>query len=179
MKKLYERFESDPSTLTRKVGRVLFMTFEHEALHAETLLYMLLQRAGFPGGTIQPPGFATPPFEQLAESWNSAPQPSETSVTLGPATVVLGHDDPEGDDDTLTVVGHEFGWDNEHPRREVQIEKFRIEWRPVTNGEFHSFFQGAGHGKVKLPSSWVEGKEGAIAVCPFIHSTTKTSIWSL
>ncbi|KAJ7825388.1 hypothetical protein B0H14DRAFT_3726766 [Mycena olivaceomarginata] len=40
--KLYEDINTDSRTMTHKTGCVLFMTFEHEAMHAETLLYMLL-----------------------------------------------------------------------------------------------------------------------------------------
>lgn len=148
--------------MTRKVARVLFMTFEHEALHAETLLYMLLQRAGT--GTLPPSGFTAPPWTSLAATWNSIPEPKTKTVTLGPASVTLGHDDAEADDsDALlatAVGGHEFGWDNEHPQKMVQVGKFEIDWRPVTNGEFYQFFIGSGKDTAEFPSSWVrEGGE--------------------
>ncbi|KAJ7149046.1 hypothetical protein C8R43DRAFT_1193699 [Mycena crocata] len=149
---LYEDVDAGKQAMTRKVGRVLFMTFEHEALHAETLLYMLLQRAG--SGTLPPPGFAPPPWASLAETWNSAPEPVSSTVTLGPATITLGHDDNEAEDDALgEVAGHEFGWDNESPRRDVHVDEFRIEWRPVTNGQFFKFYVSQG---VEVPASWVE-----------------------
>ncbi|KAF8214994.1 DUF323 domain-containing protein [Mycena galopus ATCC 62051] len=153
--KLYEDIDAGSRSMTRKVGRVLFMTFEHEALHAETLLYMLLQRAGT--GTLPPPGFTSPPWASLAETWNSAPQPESSTVTLGSATVTLGHDDNEAEDDALAsdVAGHEFGWDNEHPKREVHVNEFRIEWRPVTNGQFFKYYVAA-DGEVAIPASWVE-----------------------
>ncbi|KAJ7145247.1 DUF323 domain-containing protein [Mycena filopes] len=156
--KLYEDVDAGTKSMTRKVGRVLFMTFEHEALHAETLLYMLLQRAG--SGTLPPPGFAPPPWESLAEGWDAAPKPQEKTVTLGPTTVVLGHDDAEAEDEgelAGDVDGHEFGWDNEHPKREVQVDEFRIEWRPVTNGQYFKYYVSQGEsGEVSMPASWVE-----------------------
>ncbi|KAF7364840.1 DUF323 domain-containing protein [Mycena venus] len=155
--KLYDDIDAGNRSMTRKVGRVLYMTFEHEALHAETLLYMLLQRAGT--GTLPPPGFTPPPWASLAESWNSAPGPESPTVTLGPATVTLGHDDNEGQDEdeafASDVAGHEFGWDNEHPKREVHVDAFRIEWRPVTNGQFFKYYVSQ-EGGVALPASWVE-----------------------
>ena len=115
---------------------------------------MLLQRAGT--GTIPPSksGFAIPPWESLASAWNAAPTPSSTTVTLGPATIELGHDDSEVDDASLDVKDHELGWDNEHPRRKVDLGEFRIEWRPVTNGQFYEFWKEAGE-KVPMPKSWV------------------------
>lgn len=156
---LYDGIESGKVILTRKLGRVLFITLEHEAMHAETLLYMLLQRAG--SGTIPPPGFAPPAWESLAAAWNGAPKPSPSAVTLGPASVVLGHDDDESRDESANddVKDHEFGWDNESPKRQVQVNQFKIEWRPVTNGEFYEYYLGAGTGKVALPASWVEDEE--------------------
>lgn len=158
--KVYSDLETGKVAITRKVGRVLFMTYEHEALHAETLLYMLLQRAGT--GTLPPPGFTAPPWSSLADTWNSTPGPKTKTVTLGPEIVTIGHDDPEEEDadpaEANAIVDHEFGWDNEHPKRQVQVEKYQIEWRPVTNGEFYEFYMGDGKGKVKLPASWVEHK---------------------
>jgi L-histidine Nalpha-methyltransferase / hercynylcysteine S-oxide synthase len=156
--------------MNRKTARVLFMTFEHEALHAETLLYMLLQRAG--SGTLPPPGFTAPPWSSLAATWDSAPLPKSETVTLGPGTVTIGHDDFEADDfDSATasdVAGHEFGWDNEHPKREVHVDKFTIDWRPVTNEQFREFYVGVGKEKVQLPTSWVE-VNGEMKVCPILY----------
>lgn len=163
--KVYDDIDSGKLTLNRKVGRVLFMTFEHEALHAETLLYMLLQRAG--SGTIPPPGFAPPPWGSLKATWNAIPAPTSPTVTLGPATITLGHDDVEamdGDEDlNKDIINHEFGWDNESPRRTVEVGQFRISWRPVTNGEFYQFYIKGGKDKVDLPASWVE-EDGKIEV---------------
>ena len=121
---------------------------------------MLLQKAGEPGGTLPPPGFAVPNWELLKEQWSNAPQANGATVKLGPARITLGHDDFEEEDSdpekTTQLAGHEFGWDNEHPRREVEVEEFRISWRPISNGEFYEFWRGDGQGRVKLPASWIE-----------------------
>ncbi|EJF63190.1 hypothetical protein DICSQDRAFT_55495 [Dichomitus squalens LYAD-421 SS1] len=152
---LYRDIDSGKVTLTRKIARVMQMTLEHEAFHAETLLYMLLQRAGT--GTIPPSGFIPPPWEVLAESWDKQPLPAAETVTLGPEEISLGHDDDESQDDsTEGVLEHSFGWDNEHPKRTVKVEEFKIEWRPVTNGQFYEFYTGPGKDKVQFPKSWVE-----------------------
>jgi formylglycine-generating enzyme required for sulfatase activity len=126
---------------------------------------MLLQRAG--SDVIPPPGFCPPPWESLAAAWDSAPMPPSDTVTLGPAVITIGHDDFEADDvdpeKTRNVVGHEFGWDNEYPKRETHVAKFRIAWRPVTNGQFYAFYEGGGKNKVELPATWIE-EEGKIKV---------------
>lgn len=150
------------------------MTLEHEAFHAEvcsafiqaidsnltsyfqTLLYMLLQRAGT--GTIPPEGFIPPNWDVLAESWDAAAKPSSSSVVLGPTNITMGHDDAEEDDASTDVAGHEFGWDNEHPKREIEVEAFRIDWRPIANGEFYEFYNSGGKDMkdVTYPASWVK-----------------------
>lgn len=118
---------------------------------------MLIQRAGT--GTLPPPGFSTPQWSLLASQWNTIPPPSSHILTLGPSTITTGHYDSEGDDadpDSQNKIQGTFGWDNESPERTVQVQRFNIEWRPVTNGEFLRFMTGIGHGKVQAPASWVE-----------------------
>lgn len=125
---------------------------------------MLLQGAGIPNGTLPPPGFATPQWEVLAEQWDAVPPPEDPTVILGPDTIVLGHDDPEDEDENpekATILdGVEFGWDNEHPSREVEVKQIRISWRPVTNGEFYEYWKEDGTGKVSMPASWIESDGG-------------------
>lgn len=119
---------------------------------------MLIQRAGT--GTLPPPGFTTPPWASLVEQWaQEIPTLTEVTTELGPATITLGHDDSEADDFVAelqeVVDGHEFGWDNESPPRVVNIEKFKIDWRPISNSEFYAFWTGEGATNVEMPKSWV------------------------
>lgn len=129
---------------------------------------MLIQRAGT--GTLPPPGFTSPPWASLSRQWNQIPRPSTPTVTLGPTTITLGQEDSEGDDfleDVQNQIdGHQFGWDNESPSRQVEVGAFKAEWRPVSNGEFERFWRGDGKDLVGLPKSWVE-EDGAIHVCVF------------
>ena len=136
---LYDDIDLREIPLTRKLARVLFMTLEHEAMQVEILLYMLVQRAG--SGTLPPTGFITPSWTSLAEGWNTSP-------VFQSKTVTLGHDDDEADDDDtrFRLEGHEIGWDDEHPKRQVDIRRF-IEWRPVTNSEFTNYTLGPGADK--------------------------------
>jgi formylglycine-generating enzyme required for sulfatase activity len=167
--KLYDEIERGQRPLTRKVARVLHMTHEHEIMHAETLLYMLLQSSnpGSPISTIPPPDFTPPNWASLAEQWAAAPPPSTPYAEFGKTTVVLGHGDVESEDVTKEseVDGHEFGWDNESPRREVEVQPFKIDWRPVTNGQFFEFWQ-TRKDTVKMPKSWIQA-EGAVQVLAF------------
>ncbi|KAI0655264.1 C-type lectin protein [Cubamyces menziesii] len=165
IKRIYDEMVRGERPLTRRMARTLMMVLEHDGFHIETLLYMLIQRAGT--GMLPPPGFAPPPWEALAAQWDAVPPPTTPTVTLGPASLVMGHDDQEPDDLSPKlehdVTDHEFGWDNESPRRVVQVGKFAVEWRPVTNGEFEAFWRGAGKDKVQMPASWVE-EDGEVKV---------------
>lgn len=93
--------------------------------------------------------------------------PSTPTVTLGPDTTIIGHDDNEMEDDEpgkdIDVKDHEFGWDNENPKSTVDVGEFKIEWRPVTNGDFYEFWKSGGSDKVQLPKTWVE-EDGEIMV---------------
>jgi formylglycine-generating enzyme required for sulfatase activity len=126
---------------------------------------MLIQRAG--SGTLPPPGFVSPPWELLAQQWNTIPAPSNNIMTLGPATVTLGHADCEGEDKLEGIAehvdGHVFGWDNESPERKVDVGAFRVDWRPVSNRDFETFWKAR---CTEMPGSWVE-EDGEIKVCSF------------
>ncbi|KAL1938622.1 hypothetical protein VTO73DRAFT_11437 [Trametes versicolor] len=165
IRRVYSEMESGERALTRRMARTLMMVLEHDGFHIETLLYMLIQRAGT--GTLPPPGFAAPPWEALAAQWDTLSAPTTPTVTLGPCELVMGHDDQEPDDLDAAlehaVADHEFGWDNESPRRAVHVGRFSVDWRPVTNGEFEAFWRGAGKDKVEMPPSWVE-EDGAVKV---------------
>ncbi|GLB42137.1 putative sulfatase-modifying factor enzyme 1 [Lyophyllum shimeji] len=162
---LYEDLQSGKRPFTRNIARTLVMTLEHEGFHVETLLYMLIQRAG--SGTLPPPGFTPPPWELLARQWDAAPAPAVSTVLLGPATVSLGHEDSEGDDGLEGIAedmdGHVFGWDNENPTRTYEVATFRAEWRPVSNREYETFWRKDGACKARFPASWVE-QDGEIKI---------------
>jgi formylglycine-generating enzyme required for sulfatase activity len=113
---------------------------------------MLLRTVG--KGTLPPSGFTPPHWDGLSNGWDRALLPPSSTVTLGPATVTLGHDDSENDDASKEVQNHEFGWDNEHPQRQVEVGQFKIGWRPISNGEFYEFYNSGGSEKVAFPKSW-------------------------
>ncbi len=183
LRNLYRELETGKRALTRNVARTLVMTHEHEGWHVEvsfcssprttailifylyqTLLYMLLQRAGT--GTRPPFGFTQPPWQHLSSQWSSVPLPQTLTVTLGPAHVTLGHNDSEAIDKLPAhehdAHDHVFGWDNESPARTVHVKQFKAEWRPVTNGEFNEFLEGKGKGVASVPKSWVTDSEDEV-----------------
>jgi formylglycine-generating enzyme required for sulfatase activity len=178
---LYDDLECGRRTIYRRLARVLVMTFEHEGFHVEvshlppyhvllchiifqTLLYMLIQRAGT--GTIPPPGFPQPLFASLVKQWVAHSPPLTPTVTLGPADIVLGFDDPEsGDilpDRALAVSGRGYGWDNESPARHERVRVFRAEWRPVTNGEYAEWWRAQPAGARPAPQSWAIDADGEV-----------------
>lgn len=127
----------------KRVSRALWIGMEHEAMHLETLLYMLIQSER----VLSPPGTIQPDFEALARQsqglsvenkWFSVPA-SEFSI---------GIDDPE----TPAGPDRYFGWDNEKPARVVQAGAFQAKARPITNGEFAEYLKETG--KTDIPASW-------------------------
>ncbi|KAG8763227.1 hypothetical protein FRC11_005338, partial [Ceratobasidium sp. 423] len=160
--RLYDDFESGKRILTRTIGRVLWMTYEHETLHAETLLYMLIQRAG--SGTI-PPATIVPDWKTLAKVWDAEIRASSnvpTLVRIGPSEVTVGHDDFESEDASAPEgweSSYEFGWDNEHPKRSISIGSVDVSTRPITNGDYLAFLSKSRLGEKDLPASWVRVKD--------------------
>ncbi|TFK23689.1 DUF323 domain-containing protein [Coprinopsis marcescibilis] len=153
--RLYDELESGQRILNRNVARTLSMTLEHEGFHIETLLYMLIQRAGT--GTLPPRGFRSPEWTILSKQWNQISPPSSCMAQLGPAQLMMGHDDSEADDklphNPADIVDHNFGWDNESPARVVEVGRFNVDWRPITNSEYESFCKETR--RSELPKSWV------------------------
>ena len=127
----------------RKLGRSLWLGFEHEVLHLETFLYMLLQS----NRILSPPDGHVPDFAALASEARAKAVPNDW-VTVPAATVAIGLDDPENDEGPDRY----FGWDNERPSRKVVVPAFEAQARPITNGEYAKFVE-----KNKLPTlpaSW-------------------------
>ncbi|KAF2723853.1 hypothetical protein K431DRAFT_219063 [Polychaeton citri CBS 116435] len=124
-------------------GRVLWLGFEHEVMHLETLLYMLLQS----DKTLPPTGTIKPNFQQLAvAASNNAVGNEWFDVPAQQFTVGLDDDDsPEG------PVRY-FGWDVEKPSRTTDVPAFRAKGRPITVGEFAKYMIATGTDK--MPASW-------------------------
>ncbi|KAF7869743.1 hypothetical protein EAF04_004527 [Stromatinia cepivora] len=130
--------------IPRNLGRALWLGFEHEAMHLETLLYMLLQS----DKTI-PPTSAMPDFIEEAERAKASRVPNEW-FTLPEQEIIIGLDDPE---DNSGPDNH-FGWDNEKPSRKVVVRSFEAKGRPITNEEYAHYLEQT-HA-TKIPASWAQ-----------------------
>ncbi|OCK78313.1 hypothetical protein K432DRAFT_383967 [Lepidopterella palustris CBS 459.81] len=138
-------YDSNVSNTDRCVGRALWIGYEHEIMHLETLLYMLVQSEKI----CPPPGVILPDFEALARQSAANAAPNQW-FTIPEADVTLGLDDPE----TNSGPDRYFGWDNEKPKRKVHVGKFFAKARPITNGEFAEYLEKTGN--KNLPASWCE-----------------------
>jgi hypothetical protein len=87
--------------IARHVGRAIWVGFEHELMHIETLLYMMLQS----DKTHPPSHVPTPDFPQLAIRARQERVENEW-FDVPAQTIAIGIDDPE--DGTDTDV--HFGW---------------------------------------------------------------------
>ncbi|KAI8370668.1 uncharacterized protein BYT42DRAFT_617200 [Radiomyces spectabilis] len=153
----------------QRKARITWMCFEHEAMHLETLLYMLVQSPN-----IQPPQHVAWPSWKLAlmhpSRYESRIEKRDRCLDAAPlvpidaGSVTIGHHDPECDDRLeVNASNVEYGWDNEHPRRTVDVgAPFQIQTRPVTNGEYLAYLQATNAVHKKLPASWewMQGEDG-------------------
>ncbi|RAL04705.1 DUF323 domain protein [Aspergillus ibericus CBS 121593] len=127
----------------RTLGEALWLGFEHEAMHLETFLYMLIQSDKM----LSPPGVPQPNFEKLFLDARKEERPNEW-FSIPEQTLSIGLDD-----NGHSVPGASFGWDNEKPQRTVTVRAFEAQARPITNGEYARYLQA--NQLPKKPESWV------------------------
>lgn len=133
----------------RNVGRSLWLAFEHEAMHLETYLYMLLQSSNI----VPPPGSTTPDFEGLHTASETSSVPNQW-FRIPKQEVRIGLQDPENDSGPERY----FGWDNEKPPRNVIVGEFEAQGRPISNGEYARYLQATN--KTAVPASWTITRSG-------------------
>jgi ergothioneine biosynthesis protein EgtB len=108
----------------RESGDVLELVLEHEYMHQETLLYMLLQMD--PAKKIRP--------RRVSRNYlYSGRKLPAVVISAGPARIGSRRD------------RRTFGWDNEFEEMTVQVPEFSIDSLPVTNGEFFQFVRAGGY----------------------------------
>ncbi|KAH8596089.1 DUF323 domain protein [Bisporella sp. PMI_857] len=130
--------------ITRDIGRALWVAFEHEAMHLETLLYILIQ-----SDKTLPPTTVTPDFKGDAIAARLARVPNQW-LKIPEQTFTIGLDDPEDN----TGPDHPFGWDNEKPSRQACVPSFQAQARPITNEEYAQYLEQTHNSKI--PASWAE-----------------------
>jgi hypothetical protein len=96
-------------------GRALHLVLEHEVMHHETLLYMIAEL----------------PHRQkrghLVPRWGTrCPSLESTRVIVPAGRVILGAD----------FESVPFGWDNEFPEHEVEVDAFSIDALPVRSRDY-------------------------------------------
>ncbi|KAF2129679.1 hypothetical protein P153DRAFT_367046 [Dothidotthia symphoricarpi CBS 119687] len=138
-------YKSGEAQSNARVSRAMWLGFEHEVMHLETLLYMLVQSER----VLPPPGTVTPDFAALARQSSTLAVENEW-FTIPKSTINVGFDNPDNDYTTERY----FGWDNESPRRSVDVKSFRAKARPITNGEYAAYLSKTG--KTLIPASWCE-----------------------
>ncbi|KAK5165201.1 uncharacterized protein LTR77_009299 [Saxophila tyrrhenica] len=126
-------------------GRTLWLAFEHEIMHMETLLYMLIQS----DKTLPPPGTMKPDFEQLAAQAKRDAVENQW-IDVPEQKVTIGLNDPDNGDGPVRY----FGWDVETPPYTRNVKAFKSKARPITNGEYAQYL--AATEKHQLPASWME-----------------------
>ncbi|SPO05828.1 related to TAD2 - tRNA-specific adenosine deaminase 2 [Cephalotrichum gorgonifer] len=171
LKNLYGRGDG---SLSRDIRRAIWIGFEHEAMHFETLLYMMLQ-----SDRTKPPAVPRPDFEKIAEAARQARVPNQWHA-VPEQTITIGMEDPE---DGTDPDSH-FGWDNEKPLREAKVHAFEAKSRPITNEEYASYLYANKLNKV--PASWSdvgrsssaeESSDGhANGVAPSANGSTNGSV---
>jgi len=146
--RITEVIDSGAAYTNRKLGRSLWLAYEHEAMHLETFLYMLLQSEK----VLPPPGEAVPDFKLLAKQARQSSSANEWHK-IPAASIAVGMDDPEND------LGPDrfFGWDNEKPARTVAVKAFEAQSRPISIGEYARFLETANIDS--LPASWTTTKD--------------------
>ncbi|KAK4683845.1 L-histidine Nalpha-methyltransferase / hercynylcysteine S-oxide synthase, partial [Tremellales sp. Uapishka_1] len=153
LRSIYDALESGEMEFTRRVARVIWMTYEHEAMHAETLLYMLIQSP-----LTRPPTIvATPNFDILSKRWREEKQ--ENRILVVPAgEITLGHHDLEAEDaQPFDKDDYEFGWDDEHSSMEpTKVASFRIDSLPISNDDYAAFLKAKTTQGTTIPASWID-----------------------
>lgn len=136
---------SNGDTSSIHVQRGLWLGFEHEIMHLETLMYMLLQH----DLTVPPPGVPEPDFRAQFLLDSTKVGEGETWIKIPGQKIVLGTKDCEEE-------GGFFTWDNENPALASSVAPFEAFSRPITNGEYALYLEGTK--STSYPKSWT--KEG-------------------
>ncbi len=99
--RLSSLYDNGADNIPRHIARAIWVGFEHEVMHMETLLYIMIQS----DKTLSPPTIPPPDFQALARDAKLA-RVENKWFDIPEQSVTLGLDDPEDD---LDSDSH-FGW---------------------------------------------------------------------
>lgn len=112
-----------------KQGEILFLLLEHELMHQETLLYMLHELPH--NFKIKPPNYYLPDDRKVS---------GVAMASIPAGTAILGTELWDAKSREFA-----FAWDNEMPRRSVEVGPFAMDVYNVTNGQFLEFVEADGY----------------------------------
>ena len=135
-------YDSDDVAKSGLLAKAICIGFEHELMHLETLLYMLIQS----DKTKPPSGQVLPDFESLAKLADNCAVENEW-FEVPEAVINMGRDNYQSADNCGL-----FGWDVEFPHRTVRTKRFLAKGRPITVRDYISFLNETGTSQ--LPASW-------------------------
>ncbi|MGZ6970417.1 MAG: SUMF1/EgtB/PvdO family nonheme iron enzyme, partial [Thermoanaerobaculia bacterium] len=121
------------SPMSAKAVEALLLILEHEEMHQETLLYML-HRLAYP---LKREPLGVPP----PDAGGQPPSREAVRIPAGRATLGAGAGEIP------------FGWDNEFPKRTIDIATFEMDVHPVTNASWLEFMDAGGYRNTDL---WTE-----------------------
>lgn len=126
-----------------------------------------------PGKLLAAPSFTKPDWAALARQWDRQVS-AESRLTRNllssyeASTISIGHDDFDHlDKSTPYDPAATFGWDNESPKREVQVPAFKISLLPISNSDYLRFYKSAksdDENKELLPGSWAQMEDGSFGI---------------
>jgi gamma-glutamyl hercynylcysteine S-oxide synthase len=124
--------ERASSNVLAEKGRVFSMVLEHEAMHQETLLYMIQEAPANMKRRLQ-----------SVPQYRFGQEPTGVQIVIPRGEARLG----------ARFDALQFGWDNEFPELRVQVPRFSLDSLPVTNGRFLEFVESGGY---EEPEWWSE-----------------------
>ncbi|MDX1584658.1 MAG: SUMF1/EgtB/PvdO family nonheme iron enzyme, partial [Thermoanaerobaculia bacterium] len=138
----------DPSNPLLDRGEAVFTILEHEAMHHETLRYMLHRL---------PLEMKIKPDDLTIELGGEPPPHSRVTVPAGRAALGAERDQLR------------FGWDNEFEKVVVDVSEFEIDIHDVTNRDFLAFIAAEGYSQKELWSdaAWEWVTENGVSHPPF------------
>jgi iron(II)-dependent oxidoreductase len=121
------------SRMPAKAVEALLVILEHEEMHQETLLYML-HRLAYP---LKREPLGVPP----PDAGGQPPSREAVRIPAGRATLGAGAGEIP------------FGWDNEFPKRMIDVATFEMDVHPLTNASWLDFVDAGGYRDADL---WTE-----------------------